>query len=160
MNTYILFVAALIPLMVGMVWYNQKVFGNIWLKEIGKTAEEVEAAKPNMLKIFGFTYLFSLMAASVYMSLVIHQQGAYSLIEGDVENALPSFHAFIEDYGTLFRTFKHGMLHGTIGGLFLSLPMVGVHSLFENRSWKYIFIHVGYWTVSSALMGGVICQFL
>lgn len=160
MNTYILFVAALIPLLVGMIWYNQKIFGNIWLKEIGKTADEIKDAKPNMLKIFGFTYLFSLMLASVYMSLVIHQQGAYSLIEGDIENALPSFHAFMEDYGTLFRTFKHGVLHGTISGLFLSLAFIGVNSLFEIRSWKYIFIHVGYWTVSSALMGGVICQFL
>jgi hypothetical protein len=40
------------------------------------------------------------------------------------------------------------------------LPLIGINSLFERKSFKYIFIHTGYWIISLALMGGVLCQFL
>lgn len=61
-------------------------------------------------------------------------------------------------YGNNFRTFRHGMVHGFMTGLFLILPAVGVSSQFEMKSWKYILITAGYWIVSMMLMGGIICQ--
>jgi hypothetical protein len=70
------------------------------------------------------------------------------------------FKNFFDTYGMRFRTFKHGALHGTIAGFFLALPIIGITSLFERKSFAYIAIHVGYFIVSLALMGGVICQFL
>jgi len=36
---YIIFIAGLIPLMIGFVWYNPKVFGNAWMKSINVTEE-------------------------------------------------------------------------------------------------------------------------
>jgi len=38
------------------------------------------------------------------------------------------------------------------------LPVMGVNALFERKGFKYIAINVGFWTVSLALMGGIICQ--
>lgn len=157
MNFVVLALAALIPLAVGMVWYNSKVFGTIWMNEIGKTEEDLKGN--NMLKVFGLVYLFSFFMAFAWQFIVIHQFGAMGMIGGDITKALPSYAAFMADYGTAFRTFKHGALHGGMSGLFLSLPFVGVSGLFEMRSWKYIFIHVGFWVISGILMGGVICQF-
>jgi hypothetical protein len=46
-----------------------------------------------------------------------------------------------------------------MGGLTLALPIIGINALFERRGFKYIAINVGYWVVSMAIMGGIICQF-
>ena len=62
-NLWILPVAAIIPLALGFIWYNPKVFGNAWMK--AAEISEERAKSGNMLKIFGLTYLFSLFAAYV-----------------------------------------------------------------------------------------------
>ena len=71
MNWIAIFVSALATLVVGFVWYNPKVFGTVWMKETGLTQEEL--AKGNMLKIFGLTYIFSLIIVIIESSLTIHQ---------------------------------------------------------------------------------------
>ncbi|MCD0467616.1 DUF1761 domain-containing protein [Flavobacterium sp. ENC] len=158
-NPVALFLSALITLVVGFVWYHPKVFGTIWMRENNLTEDQLRTG--NMLKIFGLTYVFSLMITMTLMSLTIHQSGAVGMVGGPplVESAKPSFAAFMADYGTAYRTFKHGALHGFISGLFFALPVIGVNALFERKSWKYILIHAGFWTVSLTLMGGIICGF-
>jgi len=159
MNPYIFFVAAIVTLVIGFIWYHPKVFGTIWMRENNFTQEDLR--KGNMLKIFGLTYIFSVMIAMTSMSLTIHQSGALGMVGGPpmLESAKPSFHAFMADYGTAFRTFKHGALHGCISGIFFALPVVGINGLFERKSWKYILINGGFWIVSLTIMGGLICQF-
>ena len=49
-NWYILPLAALIPMVVAMVWYNPKVFGNAWMKAAGMTEEKAKGA--NMFLVF------------------------------------------------------------------------------------------------------------
>jgi hypothetical protein len=58
--------------------------------------------------------------------------------------------------GNDFRTFKHGALHGFFSGLFIALPILGTNALFEQKGWKYILINVGCWTITLALMGGLL----
>lgn len=154
-NFYAVLVSALVTLVVGFVWYNPKVFGTIWMNETGMTEEK--AKQSNMLKVFGLTIFFSFMMAFITPSLVIHQMGALGLIGGDPSLAKPSYAAFLADYGDAFRTFKHGALHGFFFGLFLALPMTAINGLFEQKSWKYIFITAGYWIVSMTIMGAIIC---
>lgn len=158
-NPFALLASALVTLTVGFVWYNPKVFGTIWMKENNLTQEELR--KGNMLKIFGLTYIFSLMITMIEMGLTIHQSGALGMIGGQsmIESAKPSFNAFMTDYGMAYRTFKHGAFHGFISGLFFAFPVVGINGLFERKSWKYIFINAGYWIITLTLMGGIICQF-
>ena len=158
-NPYALLGSAAVTLAVGFVWYNPKVFGTIWMRESKLSQEELR--KGNMLKIFGLTYLFSLMITLIEMGLTIHQSGAVGMVGGPplIESAKPSFAAFMADYGTAYRTFKHGALHGFMSGLFFAFPIVGINGLFERKSWKYILINAGYWIVTLTLMGGIICQF-
>jgi hypothetical protein len=158
-NFIALLLAALVTLVVGFIWYNPKVFGTIWMRENNFTQEQLKTG--NMLKIFGLTYIFSLMITMTLMSLTIHQSGAVGMVGGPplLDAAKPSFAAFMTDYGTAYRTFKHGALHGFISGLFFALPIVGINGLFERKSWKYILIHAGFWTVILTLMGGIVCAF-
>lgn len=156
-NLLAILVAALATLPVGFIWYNPKVFGTIWMNETGMTEEKAKGA--NMLKVFGLTILFSFMIAFILQFLVIHQFGASGMIGGDptAVDVKPSYAAFMADYATAFRTFKHGALHGFMTGLFLALPLVGINSLFERKSWKYILINGGYFIVCFTIMGGIIC---
>ena len=158
-NFIALLLAAIVTLVVGFIWYNPKVFGTIWMKENNLTIEQLRTG--NMLKIFGFTYIFSVMITMTLMSLTIHQSGAVGMVGGPplIASAKPSFQAFMADYGMVYRTFKHGALHGFISGLFFALPVIGINGLFERKSWKYIFVHAGYWIVTLTLMGGIICAY-
>jgi hypothetical protein len=66
---------------------------------------------------------------------------------------------FLDKYGNNFRTFKHGAFHGILSALFFATPVLGINALFERKSFKYIFVHAGYWMLTLALMGGVICAY-
>jgi hypothetical protein len=155
LNFYAILVAAASTLVVGAVWYSPMLFANAWMKESGLTEEQLK--KGNMLKIFGLTFIFSIMIAMIMQVLTIHQFGAIGMVGGDPTKALPSYNAFMADYGTVFRTFKHGALHGFMSGLFFALPLIAINGLFERKSWKYIFIHAGYWIVCLTIMGAIVC---
>lgn len=148
--------AALVTLPIGFIWYNPKVFGNVWMRETGMTEEKAKGA--NMIKMFGLMLLFSFILAFMLPTIVIHQVGALQLTGGDPNAALPSYHAFIADYANHFRTFKHGALHGSMLGLMIILPTMAINALFERKSAKYVMINAGYFIVSLAIMGGIICQ--
>jgi hypothetical protein len=148
--------AALSTLVVGFIWYNPKVFGTIWMRETGTTEESAKQGA-NMAMIFGMSIVYAFFIAFVLQFLTIHQYGAMGMVGGNIEAAKPSYAAFMADYGTAYRTFKHGALHGFITGLFFALPVVGTSALYERRSWKYTMIVGGYWVVACTIMGGIVC---
>lgn len=154
-NFLALFVAALSTLVIGFIWYNPKVFGTIWMKESGLTEEKMKGA--NMPLIFIMAVFFAFLISMILQFLTIHQWGALGMVGGDVATAKPSYTSFMADYGTVYRTFKHGALHGFLAGIFLVFPMIATNALFERKSWKYTFINSGYWIVCFMIMGGIIC---
>ncbi|RKE98796.1 DUF1761 domain-containing protein [Ichthyenterobacterium magnum] len=154
-NFLAILVAAVSALVVGAVWYNPKVFGNSWMQAAEMTQEKMQGA--NMAKIFILAFIFAILLALALQALAIHQTGVISLIGGDPSQALPSYQAFMDDYGNDFRTFKHGALHGVISGIFIALPILGTNALFERKSAKYIFINSGYWIVTLGIMGAIVC---
>lgn len=154
-NFLALLLAALSTLVVGFIWYNPKVFGTIWMNETGMTEEKAKNA--NMIKIFGMSIFYAFLLSFILQMLTIHQFGALGMVGGDPALAKPSYEAFMADYGDNFRTFKHGALHGFMTGLFFAIPLVGTNSLYEGRSWKYVLVTGGFWTVCFTIMGAIIC---
>jgi hypothetical protein len=154
----------LIPLLVGFIYYHPKVLGTAWMNIAGMTEEKMKNA--NMGKIFGFTLLLGVLLSVFLMPVVLHSMSVFSLISpaggGPADENGEGYKdalAFISKYGGNFRTFKHGMLHGTITALFCVWPVLSILSLFERKGWKYTAIHLGYWVITLALMGGVICAY-
>ena len=131
-NFLALFVAALSTLVIGFIWYNPKVFGTIWMKESGLTEEKMKGA--NMPLIFIMAVFFAFLISMILQFLTIHQWGAFGMIGGNVATAKPSFTSFMAEYGTAYRTFKHGALHGFLAGIFLAFPMTATNALFERKS--------------------------
>ncbi len=146
-------VATLIPMIIGFIWYNPKTpMGAIWMKETGMTDEKMKSS--NMGLIFGLSILFSfLMNFFIISHEVIHQFGAFSLVNENPAEAI----RLLTEYKDAYRTFPHGVLHGAFLGLFFVLPLFATNGMFERKSWKLIWINVAYWTVSIMIMGGILC---
>jgi hypothetical protein len=162
-NLKILLLAALVPLILGFIWYNPKVFGSGWKKAADMTDEKIKGG--NMILRFGLTYLFSFFAAFAIQFVVIHQFGFTSILANEPGIKDPNSEIslfiknFLEKYGHNFRTFKHGALHGTLAGITLILPVIAINAMFERKGFKYVIINAGFWIVNLAIMGGIICQF-
>lgn len=163
-NPLAMLVAALVPMVLGFIWYNPKVFGNAWSKATGMTEDDRKTA--NMALIFGVSFLMSLMLAFVMNLIALHDgfvDGAmfYALNGAAAPEPGSELAKWFEYYKTNLaesnHTFKHGAFHGMmIGGLFIALPIVTTNSLYEKKGFKYIAITAGYWIICLALMGGII----
>lgn len=98
-------------------------FGKAWLSAAGLSEEEMQ--KGNTAKIFGLTFIFELIMA--YCLAMFLNDPAIGISEG-------AFYGFLTGFGWIF----------------FALAVTG---LFEQRSWKYIFINGGYWIVTFTIMG-------
>ena len=151
-NYLAILVAAVVPIILGFIWYNPKVFGTAWMRAAEMTEEKMKGA--NMAVIFGVSLLLSALLAFFTIFLVVHETGVYGMTEGQLEGTTTQ--AFMEEWAGKYRSFKHGALHGAMAGIFMALPIIGINALFERKSWKYIFINAGYWIVTLAIMGSII----
>ncbi len=157
-NIIAVLVAALVPMALGFIWYNPKTpMGATWMRETDMTEEKMKGS--NMAVIFGLSLLFAFMLAFSLGGVVIHQVAVGSLMFGETEGSeiMNAGNSFLELVGGNFRTFGHGALHGTVMGVFVVLPLFATNAMFERKSWKLTWVNVIYWTISLAIMGGIIC---
>lgn len=155
-------IATLIPMLLGFVWYNPKVFGTAWMAASGMTPEK--AKKSNMAVVFGVSFVLAFFLAFGMQFIAIHQLHVTSLFFkqpiDDVNTPMGALYKGVMDaLGTSYRTFKHGALHGTIGGFMTATPVLATNAMFEGKGFKYIAINCGYWIVCFGLMGGIVSVF-
>lgn len=124
-------ISAIIPMVMGLIWYHKALFGTMWMRETGITEEK--AKESNMPVTFGVSFV---MAALLSFYLLQFNNGPGQ--EGE------------------FDTFGHGAFHGIIVGLFIVVPVFITNGLFEQLSWKRMLINVFYWLVTIAIMGGIV----
>jgi hypothetical protein len=153
---------ALVPLLLGFIWYNPKVFGKAWMTAAGVTPED--GKKMNMPLVFGLTYILGFLMSIFLHIWTIHQFAFFSLLQPARGFADPA--GFKEAINTAavisqhkFRSWSHGLAHGLFIGINFILPIIAINGMFERKNWKYILINWGFWTVSVIIMGMIICQF-
>ena len=160
-NWLAVLVAALVPMVMGFIYYNPKVVGTAWMNASGMTEEKAKGA--NMPLIFGLSFVFSFILAMSMNSLAVHQGNIEGLfnVHGQMPAAGTPEAAFLADffakYGTLHRTFTHGLVHGMITVVFFGLPIMATNAMFERRGWKYVMINFFYWFITVGIMGGIVC---
>jgi hypothetical protein len=162
-NIFAVLVAALVPTVIGMIWYNPKVLGTAWMAASGMTEEKAKQA--NMAVVFSVSLLLSFFMAFGMQFMVIHQFHVTSMFYkqpiDDPNSEMGALYAKVmELLGTGYRTFKHGALHGFIGSIMIVLPVIGTGSLFEGKGAKYIFINWGYWAITMMIMGGILSAWM
>lgn len=126
-NIWAVLVATLSTFLVGWLWYGP-LFGKAWLSAVGMNEEEIQ--KGSMGKIFGLTFIFEFIMA---FNLAMFFYGSPEAAE-TITAASGAFYGFLTGFGWVFFA-------------------LAVNSLYEQKSWKYIFINGGYWTVTFTLMG-------
>lgn len=162
-NLKIFAMSALIPMVIGFIWYHPKVLGSAWMKAANVTEEKLKTG--NFVLIMILSLILAFLMSTAINSLVIHQNHVFSTLMSEPNVRQPGSPAFVflenfmKQYGQNFRTFKHGALHGFLFSVFFVLPLIATGAMFERRGGKYIFINWGYWALTITLMGGVICQF-
>lgn len=161
-NFYMFFVSALIPLLVGAVYYHPSVFGSAWMKVNKFKEEDLKGA--NMALIFGLSYLFGIFISMTLSGMVVHQsaflQAMMPAVAESGSEAQQQYNSLMAQYGGSFRSLGHGALHGAFAAIFFALPLLGINALFERRGWKYILIHTGYWLICFILMGMLLAKTL
>ena len=140
MNWIPIIVATLIPTVLGMIYYSPGVLGNVWMRSIGKTAEEMRD---------GFN-----MPVAIVLGLVLGFFLAFGL------NAMVELtHKEVSEAGELVygshHTFGHGALHGFMYAIMFMVPPLVMNGMYARKSWTTILIHVGYWILCFALMSGL-----
>lgn len=126
-NMWAVLVATLSTFLVGWLWYGP-LFGGAWMNAVGLSEEKIQQG--NMAKIFGFAFLFELIMA---FNLAVFLTGSPEAAEM-MSAGTGAFYGFLAGFGWVFFA-------------------LAVNSLYEQKSWKYIFINGGYWTVSFTVMG-------
>ena len=121
-NLLAILIAAVAGFMVGGLWYGP-LFGKTWQREIGLSDDDIKSG--NMAKIFGITFLFSILSAVFLGHLLSH---------------------FDTDF---YRT----MMISTGIALGFVAPAIGTNYLFGRKSGKLFAIDAGYWIVFYAAMG-------
>lgn len=125
-NHLAVFVCAVANLVLGALWYSPILFYRGWLNETGLTEEQL--AQSNPIKTYGLTFILALVMS-------------YNLA------------FFLGDAGT---TAAWGTTAGFLAGFGWSTLIFAVIALFEQRTWKYIFINGGYITVYFTLIGFIL----
>lgn len=126
LNWMAVIVAALSNFLIGGLWYSPVLFGKIWMKENSFSEEDIK--KGNMAKIFGLTFLFSIIMAF-------------------------NLGMFLNDAST---TAGWGALAGFLAGFGWVAMSIFIIGQFEQKSTKYMLIHGGYVTISFIVMGLII----
>jgi len=133
-NYYMFFLVALIPLIIGFVYYSPKVLGGPWMRVNGFTDADMEGG--NMALTLGLSYLLSLFAAFLLSGIVIHQAGVVQMMSPAIAEAgsaaQQQFNELMSQYGTNHRNFGHGFLHGGFLTVFLILPIIAINAMFER----------------------------
>lgn len=127
LNYLALVVVVLVNMLVGALWYSPLLFGNIWLRLIGKKAEEISKEDAN--KSMSFAIIPALVSA-VGLALLV-----------EIASATTIFDALI--LGTLSSVFFSGMS---------MLNLV----FFEDRSLKLTVLNAGYsfasWNIGAVIL--------
>lgn len=125
-NLVAVLVAAIVSMVVGLVWYSPWFFGKAWMKEIGITpGPEADAKKKGMWKTFLLSFLLTIVTSYV-IAVVVN-----SMFMRDIYAAL-------------------------ITGLTLSIGFIMSvrlnDKLFTPVSWTVFLISTGYYTISIVIM--------
>jgi hypothetical protein len=127
-NYLAVFAAAIANVAIGTAWYNAPfAFNRIWLKSIGKTAEQV-AGEFSVLNPLG-ALVGSLVTAFV-LAVLASWTGAKTLLQG----------AFV----------------GLLAAVGFAATTSGIKDLFEGRSGKLWLINAGHDVVTLVIMGAII----
>ena len=143
LNWFAIIVAGLIPTVMGYLWYGP-ILGKQWIASTGKT-EDWYREQGGMPTIMGISIVLSIVLAWTLKIFILTTHGDLLV---DCMNV-------VEGLGS-HKTFGHGALHGAMYSAFWLIPVFVINGMFERRGPKNYWIHIAYWVITCAIMGGIL----
>lgn len=131
-NWFSMFLATITPMLVGLIYYHEAIFGRAWTDSISWTEKKVK--KSNRIVALGISIMTSFLLS--FFLLNFNNGGINQ--EGD------------------FDTFQHGVWHGIFIAITVVTPIIVTNGSYGKQSWKKILINIFYWIITLALMGGIL----
>lgn len=125
-NHWAVLVCAIFNLVWGAIWYSPALFYNSWKKENNLTDDDIK--KSNPIKTLGISFLLAYLMS-------------YNLA------------FFLGDANT---DWQWGLTAGFLAGFGWAAAIFTAIALFEQKSWKYIFINSGYIIIYFAAIGFIL----
>ncbi len=125
LNWLAVIAAAVSAFVLGGLWYSPLLFAKRWMKESGVTEES--AKNTNMLKLFGLSFLLSLVASFFLAMFIGPEAGA-----------------------------GFGALAGFMAGLGWVFTFIGIIYLFERKTLAHFLINSLYSVVALTIMGFIL----
>jgi hypothetical protein len=141
MNFLAIVVAAIMPMVMGFIYYHPKIMGSAWMSANGFTRE---TTKPPHPAFYILALVCSFLLAFFLWAWVTGAGGVDQLQVKDPVDG----HSYV--------TFKHGVAHGLIFTITVLFPIFTTMKIFEMRSWKWAFVNIGYWAITVILMCGIL----
>ncbi len=159
LNYLAFFLIAFVPLILAYLWYHPKNnFLANWKGDKPFDSEIFRFPKVILFFLLSFTIVYG------YINLVIHQMGFYELFFTDIMQGNEASKKVVDDflsiYGDKHRHFGHGVFHGVINAFVFAIPFLGIYALLEKVPFKNFLYHFMYWLICSAIIGGLIAEFV
>jgi len=126
-NYWAVLVAGIVYMVIGALWYSPVLFGNAWMKGIGKTKEQIESDFSPVNYVVAL--IFSLIAAYGIARVMVWANG---------------------------DSIGDGIIVALLAGICFVLPTMGVNDSFETRPRGLTFMNIFYHLVGFTAMGVII----
>ncbi len=123
-------------MVVGFLWYSPMLFGKAWMKLSGLSMSDMKGAKKEMPKIYGISFVASLLTAYVLRHSAV-QGAAFYNMTGVAPHLMAAFWSWL--------------------GFVMPVQLTGW--LFEKKPLNLFAINTGYQLVSMLVMGVILGMF-
>lgn len=125
--------ASIVSMGIGFLWYSPMVLGKPWMKEKGLTSESLKKAQKEMGKLYGLSFIVSLVTAYVLFHVMVMSENFfhYPLLSTGITSAFWMWLGFM-------------------------MPVQVTATIFGNKNWKLFGIDSGYQLVSILAMGVIL----
>lgn len=132
-NYLAVLLAGIATMVVGFVWYGPLLFSKAWMKEMGKTMDDMKAGQSQMAKTYGLSFLLSLLTAYILTHVIVFSLNFYhySLLQTGLTSAFWMWLGFV-------------------------MPVQATEVLYGGKSFKLFAINTGYQLASLLAMGLVL----
>ncbi|MEN9406897.1 MAG: hypothetical protein RLZZ455_113 [Candidatus Parcubacteria bacterium] len=133
-NYLAVLLAGVVSMVLGFLWYSPIILGKPWMKERGFTAESMKKAQKEMGKLYGVSFVVSLITAYVLSHVMTLSMSFFR------------YDALTAGFSTAFFMWLGFVMPVQLTGTIFS----------DKKNWKLLAIDTGYQLVSLLGMGVVL----
>lgn len=140
MNFAAIFVSALIPMIMGFIYYHPSAMGTRWMSANGFVKENLSPPKP---VLYLLAFVCSFLLSFFFWGWVTGAGGM-----DQMQVTAPDGHSYV--------TFQHGVVHGVMFSITVLMPIFITMKIFEMRKWSWAWVNILYWSLTIIIMCGIL----